>query len=241
MRINDLYRTDVIGPKGKRIGRVGEALFHPSKCRVIGYIVERPRLLFLYDRKDRYVAADRVSVSRDQVVVGRGVDAWDSVAAGRLGIDWEKTVVWSKMPVRTEGGVLVGSVGDVLFDTQTLQVSELDLSAGTAADAAVGVRRIPAEMVRGYRDGAIVVADEAAALDTSGGAAAVAGKTAAAVSEQTRQAAAAAAKGVEKAARYTGAAARVAVRSKTGKKTIGWLKSMKDEIVDAMGDPDDDE
>jgi len=42
-----------------------------------------------------------------------------------------------------------------------------------------------------------------------------------------------------KAALYGKAAAKVAGQSKMGKRAAGWLKSIKDDVVDAMGEPDD--
>lgn len=227
------YRTPVRSAKGKPIGRVLEVLFDASDAVVVGFIVERPRLLMLLDRRDRYLTRDRSSMRGDVLQVTEERGAWDKAAAKRLGIDWDTTVVWSGMPVRTESGTKLGQVGDGLFDAETGRLEALRLSGGVAADVTLGTRDLPARLVRGYEDGFVVVGDEAAEAATDGGAAAAAGKTAAVAKVQVEQAA-------KTAVAYGKAAAKVASESKTGKKAIGWFKSMRDEIVDAMGDPDDD-
>ena len=55
------YRTEVLTPKGKRYGRVREALFDPAKPVVVGYIVERPRIRLETPHRKLlgYVAYDR--------------------------------------------------------------------------------------------------------------------------------------------------------------------------------------
>lgn len=239
IRINDLYRTAVVSARGKQIGHVTDVLFHAEKPRVVGYVVERPRLLYLFDRRDRFLAADRTDASRAQVVVREPSGAFDKDAARRLGIDWEQTVIWSGMPVRTRSGDEIGSVKDAIFDEDG-ELEEITLSLGVAADIAVGTRSVTADSVDGYSSGAIVVSDEVASGDTSGGVAAAAGRGAAVAQEQVRQSAQAAGKAIKTAAVYGKAAAKVAADSDTGKKTMKWLRSVRDEIIDAMGDPDDE-
>jgi uncharacterized protein YrrD len=217
-----------------------EALFDHERPVVVGFIVERPRLLWLFDRKDRYLALDRTKASRERVTIAEDAGAWDKAAASRLGIDWETTVVWSGMPVRTKSGASLGVVRDGVFDPETGELESVALSAGATADLAVGVRTLGCEVVRGYRDGFILVDDSAAELETSGGAAAAAGKGAAVARAQAEQAAKAAAAAGKTAAAYGKAAAKVAAQSETGKKAMSWLKSVRDEIADAMGDDDED-
>lgn len=237
---NRVYRTGVYSAKGKRQGRVLSVLFDADRPVVVGYIVERPRFLWLYDRKDRHLAHDRVRFTDDGVQVVEERGAWDRKAASRLGIDWDLTIVWSGMPVRTESGAQLGTVRDGLFDEATGELQALGLSGGTAADVALGTTDLPARMVIGYLDGHIVISDEVVALEPSGGVAQAAGKGAAVARVQAEEAVVAAGKAAKTAIEYGKSAARVAARSETGKKTVGWLKSMRDEIVDAMGDPDDD-
>lgn len=192
--LNRVYRTGVHSAKGKRLGRVLSVLFELERPVVVGYIVERPRFLWLYDRKDRYLAHDRIKFTDEGIEIVEERGAWDRKAATRLGIDWENTVVWSGMPVRTEGGIEVGVVRDGLFDEGTGELRGLGLSGGTTADLALGTTDLPARMVIGFADGCIVISDEALALEPSGGAAAAAGKGAAVARAQAEEAAIAAAK-----------------------------------------------
>lgn len=230
--LRKLYRTAVESKKGKRIGIVREVLFDPAQPVVVGFIVQRPRLLMLLDRKDRYLALDR-AVFGETICVPDESGAWDQRAAKRLGLDWEQTVVWHGMPVRTESGEELGSVRDGLFD-ETGQLTALGLTGGMAADAAVGVRDIAGTLVHGYRDGAIVVADEAGKVQTSGGAAAAAGKGYAVAKDR-------AAKTVKNAEIVGKAAGKVAGEAMegAGKKAGGWLRAVRDEFVDGMKDSDE--
>ncbi|HSK47652.1 MAG TPA: PRC-barrel domain-containing protein [Coriobacteriia bacterium] len=232
-RLRELYHADVISAKGKRIGRVVDALFDHEEPVVVGYLVERPRLLLLFDRKERHLAHDAVRLTGNRLEVANERAAWDKSAASRLGLDWDLTVIWSNMPVRTEAGASLGRVRDARYDPKSGDLVSLSISTGTAADLAVGAREIPGHLVKGYRDGSILVTEEAAKIEMSGGAAAVAGRGSAVAKVQVQQAA-------KTATAYGKAAAKVARESETGKKAMGWLKSMKDEITDAMGDSDDD-
>lgn len=236
----DLYRTPVYSIRGKRVGKVADVLFHPRDAAAVGFLVQRPRFLFILDRKDRHLALDRSAPSRAEIDVTDEKDAWDKKAEKRLGLDWEHTVVWSGMPVRTAGGTVLGRVGDVEFDERTGGVISLALTGGTTADLAVGRRVVEGTLVSGYRDDAVIVADAAAEVELAGGAATVAGRASAVAKKHAGEAAVAAGVAAKQAVTAGKAAARAAAQSQTGKKAIGWLKSMRDELADAMGDPDDD-
>ncbi len=232
LSLRELYRLEVYSAKGRRIGRVEDALFAPGGTSVVGLVVTRPRLWFLFDLKDRYLAFDRAQVSAEGLTVASDKDAWDKAAAKRLGLSWDESVIWVGMPVRTRSGVKLGSVRDALIDPASGKLEAVGLTAGATADLAVGVRDISASLVTGFDGTAVVVADEVAQIETTGGAAAAAGKGAAVGAKAVGDAA-------RTAALYGKAAAKVASQSETGKKAMGWLKSMKDTVVDAMGDPDD--
>jgi len=233
LSLREVSRYSVYSAKGKRIGRVVDAIFHPEKAEVVGYLVQRPRILFVWDRKDRHLALDRTTVREDRRLEVDGRDAWDAGAARRLGIGWDRSVLWVGMPVRTKGGTALGTVRDGLYDPETGVLEALGLSTGVAADLAVGVRDLPAREVVGFDGETVVVVDAAAKVELGGGAAAEAGR-------QTAVAKKVAGDAATKAVAYGKSAAKVAANSETGKKAMGWLKALKDEVVDAMGDPDDD-
>jgi len=173
----DVSRYDVFSAKGKRLGRVGDVLFAPGSTAVTGFVVLRPRLLFLIDRKDRYLALDRVEFSEDrQLVVADSKGAWDGAAARRLGFSWDDAVIWVGMPVISESRLKLGAVRDGLFDEKTGAICAIGLTSGLTADAAIGVRDLPASVVIGFDGEVVKVRDEALAYEPSGGAAAAAGR-----------------------------------------------------------------
>lgn len=224
----------------KRIGRIGHVLFAPNGTRVLGFSVERTRLLYLIDRRDRYVALDSVAFAGGAVRVTSGREAWDRAAASRTGTPWDGTVIWLGMPVFTESGTELGVVRDGLFAEKTGELDALGLSAGAARDVAIGVRDIDGALVLGFDGAAVRVRDEAASVEVSGGAAAAAGRGAAVAKQRVGEAAEVAGAAARKAAAYGSATIAVAAKSRTARKAAGWFKAIKDEVVDAMGDPDDE-
>lgn len=242
--VRDLDRLVVYGERKrdgsrKRVGRIADVLFHPSEPRVVGFTVARSDILFLIRRKDLMLALDRVRILDDKLLVD-GDKAWGSAAAKRLGHSWDKTVIWAGMPVRTESGKPMGYVRDVLFHEDDGRLNGIGLTGGMTADVALGVRDLPPSMARGFSEGAVIVADEALAVETDGGAAAAAGRGTAVATAQATKAVVATAAAAKTAAAYGKSAVKVAAKSKTTKKALGFLKSVKDQIVDAAGPPEDD-
>ncbi len=255
LSIREVDRVKVLGEPNKKtgvrrkVGTVGYVLFHPTELRVVGFAVERSDLALMVERKDRYIALDRV-VLVDRELQTHGKAGWDKAAANRLGIEWDATVAWAGMPVRSESGQKLGTVRDAVFDEKTGELNALGLSEGTSRDVAIGVRNLPARMVRSFDGEAVVVADEAADVEVDGGAAATAGKAAAVVKMKTELAADSATEKFDEAAVVAGeaagkavfaakSAAKAAANTVTGKKAVGWLKALRDEVKDAIG-PDDD-
>ncbi len=93
------------------------------------------------------------------------------------------------MPVLTESGTELGTVRDAVFAEDTGELNALGLSEGATRDVAIGVRDLPARMVRGFDGEAMVVSDEAARVEVDGGAAASAGKATAVAKVKTEVAA----------------------------------------------------
>lgn len=255
LSIRELDRLKVLGEPNKKTGvrrkagTVGYVLFHPSELRVVGLAVERSDLALMIERKDRYVAIDRVTLV-DGELHTHGSAVWDSAAAKRLGIDWDTTVAWVGMEARTESGLVLGTVRDAVFDEQTGELNAVGLSEGATRDAAIGVRDLPVRMVRGFDGEAVILTDEAAKVEVDGGAAAAAGKATAVAKVKTEiamdnatekidEVAVAAGEAAGKAVAYARVTAKKAASTQQGKKAMGWLKALKDEVVDAMGPPED--
>ncbi|MBR3181741.1 MAG: PRC-barrel domain-containing protein [Eggerthellaceae bacterium] len=201
----------VDGKRGKRIGKVNRFVFHPSEKRCIGLLVKRPDAALMFHRKDLFVTLDGFSVNVDgELVVSGDPAATDRGAIKALGVDWNACVIWVGMPVMTSSGEMLGFVGSVEFDRKTGAVHSLTAENGTASDAIVGKRTIPASYVKGFRRGqgmalvsvgdyqgeepeesvergAIMVSDNATDLPVQGGVAAAAGKATAVVADKAKK------------------------------------------------------
>jgi len=179
--LHDLDRLPVFGEKSKgsgtrkRVGKLSDVLFHPDAPVVVGFVVERPDILFLFRRKDLLVALDRVKVLDGRIVVD-GSKAWGKASAKRLNLSWDKAVIWRGQPVKSTSGTKMGYVRDAVFDESDGHLNGLGLTGGIAADVAIGVRDLPAKFVTGFDGDVVRVSDEALSLDVDGGAAAAAGQ-----------------------------------------------------------------
>lgn len=160
----------------KKYGKVHQVIFHPSKPLAIGIAVKRPDFLLMKKREDRFVSLDRLKRIDEGLEVEGGSDSWGNAACKRLGVDYDQCIIWDYMDVRTLSGADIGLVKDVFFEEDSFKVAWIDISPSSANRAILGASRVPVEMIRGYRDGAIVVADEAKELEEAGGLAARAGE-----------------------------------------------------------------
>jgi uncharacterized protein YrrD len=245
LTLHDLDQLPVMSEKNragvrKKVGKVIDVVFDPKTNSAIGYLVGIPDFAFLFRRKDRILAFDRATVCSDHINVD-GKKAWDKAAAKRLGVSWDEAVIWRGMPVKTPNGKALGYVRDAVIDEDDGHLNGLGLTSGIAADVAIGTTDMPARLVKGWNGSAIIVEEEAKQIESGGGAAAVAGRATAVAQDRAAKAAVAAAKAGKTAAAYTKSAVRVAAKSETAKKFGGFLKSMRDQIAEGYGVPDDDE
>ena len=202
---NKLTTTDELtgvrvigGKKGtKRIGKVRRFVFHPKEKRVVGFVVKRPDLLWMFRRKDLFVAVSGYEIEDGRIVVSNDPAATNRAACKALGVDWDACVLWVGLPVMTEDGDALGVVGSVTFDRKTGVVDSVTTDSGATANALLGKREIPANLVKGFRRGmgaalaqtgaegeeseevvlgAILVAEEARDIAVEGGLAEKAGE-----------------------------------------------------------------
>lgn len=194
----ELTGVRVLGGKNgrKRIGKVRRFVFHPQEKRCIGFIVKRPDLLWMFRRKDQFVSIDGYDIVDGRIVVRPVPGATDRAACKELGVDWDRCVLWVGLPVMTEDGEAFGIVGNVTFNRVTGAVDAIETDGGATANALLGKRIIPSELIRGFRRGmgaalaqtgeegqqddepvlgAILVADEVKQLAAEGGVAEKAG------------------------------------------------------------------
>lgn len=190
----------------KRIGKIRRFVFHPSERRCIGFIVKRPDLLWMFRRKDRFVSLEGYDLIDGRVVIRATSDALDAAACARLGVAWDACVLWVGLPVITENGEVLGTVGSVEFDRETGEVASLDIDCGMTANALLGKRCVPAKFIKGFRRGvgaqltetnadtsgedvvlgAIMVQNETENLTAEGGAAEKAGQSTAIALDKVR-------------------------------------------------------
>lgn len=164
------------GKKGKhKIGKVRLSVFAPTEPRLVGFIVKRPDLLLMIKRKDKFLAYDAFDLVDGRLVINKGNDSWDEAACQRLGIDYDRCIIWENMPITTEDGKSLGNVGQVKFDDETGWIKSVTSADSATSKAILGVFEIPVEYIEGYGRGTLVAKPEAAQIEESGGLAAKAG------------------------------------------------------------------
>lgn len=156
----------------KKVGKIHYPVFTPEGTRVVGFMLRLPDIAGMVKQPDRFIAYDAIGVSGDVMVAKDDRAAFDNAAAKRLGINLDACLIWTGMDVRTVSGKPVGFCSDADFNPKTGSVTSFILTEGGASNALVGHREMPTSMLRGYRDGAMIVSDAALDLEFSGGAAA---------------------------------------------------------------------
>lgn len=257
---DELLGVRVLGGKKRtrRIGKVRRFVFHPKEKRVVGFVVKRPDLLWMFRRKDLFVSIDGYDIEDGRIVVHDDAAATDRGACKALGIDWDSCVLWVGLPVMTEGEEVLGVVGSVTFNRRTGAIESLTTDSGATANALLGKREIPADLVKGFRRGvgaalaqageegretddvvlgAILVADEASDLAVEGGLAEKAGEATAVVADKAHAVVDKAKPVVSEAAKKTGEVVNKGAYA-TGKQiaaTKGMFSGFKDEYAKARG------
>lgn len=263
---NKLITTDELtgvrvvgGKKGtKRIGKVRRFVFHPKEKRVVGFVVKRPDLLWMFRRKDLFVAVSGYEIEDGRIVVSNDPAATNRAACKALGVDWDACVLWVGLPVMTEDGDALGVVGSVTFDRKTGVVDSITTDSGATANALLGKREIPASLVKGFRRGmgaalaqtgaegeeseevvlgAILVAEAARDIAVEGGLAEKAGEATAVVVDKAHTAVDKAKPVASAAAKKTGEVVNKGAYA-TGKQiaaTKGMFSGFKEEYDKARG------
>jgi sporulation protein YlmC with PRC-barrel domain len=136
------------------------------------------------------------------------------------------------MDAKTSDGKELGWVGDVEFSPKTGRVKAFYVSDGSVAESLVGNVVVPVGMMRGYKDGFMIVDPEVATLALDGGLAARAGEGYARAKQGGREAAARAGKAAGTAVQK-GAYGLGRMIGKTKKRTSGMFGSFMDEYKKA--------
>jgi len=204
---NELSGSRVVGGKRgtRRIGKVRRFVFHPTEKRFIGFIVKRPDLLWMFKRSDMFVSVDGYDLIDGQICIRPEGKSTDSAAYKTLGVNPDESVVWVGLPLMDESGQSFGVVGNVVFNAVTGTVQTIESDAGATANALLGKREIPANLIKGFRKGigaalsltdgtngedaeviygALLVSEEVEALEVEGGLAEKAGKSVAVIADK---------------------------------------------------------
>lgn len=204
---HELTGTRVLGGKKgtKRIGKIRRFVFHPKEKRVIGFVVKRPDLLWMFHRADVFVPIDGYDLVDGRVIIRPDAAASGKAYCKKEGLNWDDCVLWVGLPVMCQDGTSFGIVGSVLFDAETGVIDSLMVSQGATANTLLGVRRVPLSMMRGFRRGmgavltggsvddeaelgAILVDDAVRDLPVEGGVAEKAGQATAIVGDKAHKA-----------------------------------------------------
>jgi uncharacterized protein YrrD len=216
-------------------------VLHPDGRALAGYIVARPDILFMFKRADRFLAFDAFRVVDGRVVATTDHDSWDAAACRRLDIDWDSCLIMEGMLLVTSDGEKVGTIDSLDYDEHSGKLIALQVTDGAAARALLGVSKIPAKFIIGYRDGAMVAKRAAAEASAEGGLAAKAGEQTAvathAIKEKTKAARETAGKMGKKAGKAAGKAVDAgsfALGKQIGR-TKGMFKGFRDEYKKSRG------
>lgn len=198
------YTKDGVPRHRRKIGKVFKTVFNPGGDHVVGFIVQRPDLLWMFKRPDRFLALDSMDIQDGCIVPIRGMDSWDERAIKRLGVDYDTCIIWEEIQVKTREGVELGAVDDMSFDENTGELQTLFLDDGGASRALLGSIEVPSGYMIGYEKGFLIVESDALECKAAGGLAAKAGVATAKVGMEAKE-------GVAKAGAAVGKAASTAV------------------------------
>lgn len=266
MNSEDVRKIRVVGGKSrtKRIGKVKSCVFHPSEKRCVGFMVKRPDLLWMFHRKDLFVALDGFDLVDGRIAIKPEAETSGAAACKRMGISWDECVLWEGMPLMTADGTAVGYVGNITFNLQTGAIESVVASNGATAKYLLGTLEVPGDMLRGFKrgmgasltvkddsrelaegetfTGAILVSDDVWELTPEGGWAEAAGEFTAKATERVREAAEKAKPKVQAATQAAGAAINEGAYA-VGKQVAaskGMFSSFKDEFNKARAGEETD-
>lgn len=171
----------------KKIGKIHYPVFTPEGTRVVGFMVRQPDIAGMVKQPDRFVPLDAIGIYEGAVAVDDVKGNFDAGAAKRLGIDLDRCIIWTGMDVRTVSGARVGYCSDVEFKPRSGTVLGYTLTASAASSVLVGDIDMPPQMLRGYKDGAMVVSDDVKEIGFSGGAAAKAAEASVVVGDKVKK------------------------------------------------------
>lgn len=138
---------------GSRLGRVHDVVFHATSGRIAGFLVDTGGLL----AKPRFLPAGQVhSVGADALTVS-DADALGDGAQAQSGPDTLEARTLAGRAVMSEAGTALGTVKDVLVDTEALVVRSLVIATSFINNALHGRPTLPLALVRTVGKDSLVV------------------------------------------------------------------------------------
>ena len=215
--LRGLKGMTVTDAKGATLGTVTHVLCDPERAVVVGFEVQPPNVVYVVSRKPRYLALAGAKVQADSIEFEDPKNWGGERAEKQLGFEWDRTVIWTGMPLAPVDGEPIGVVRDASFDASTGSIGRILVTDGLTSDLAVGTREFEGEYVDRF-DGAVIrVSSAAEEAEFSGGAARAAGTTAAVAKVVVSDAA-------KRAAELGGSAVKAAAKSKPARSTWSMLK-----------------
>lgn len=170
-------KDGTVTDKYQKLGRVHAAVFTPDGKHVAGFTIKRPDVAGMVKRADAFLARDSLKVLDEKtVLVTRPEDGLDEAALRRLDLDWNRCIMWSGMDAKTTAGKPLGYVSDAEYDEGSGAVTRFFTADGGMARALIGSFVITPDMVRGYRDGFMIVEPGDKSVQLDGGLAGAAGE-----------------------------------------------------------------
>ena len=170
-------KDGTVTDKYQKLGRVHAAVFTPDGKHVAGFTIKRPDVAGMVKRADAFLARDSLKVVDEKtVLVTRPEDGLDEAALRRLDLDWDRCIMWSGMDAKTTAGKPLGYVSDAEYDEGSGVVTRFFTADGGMARALIGSFVITPDMVRGYRDGFMIVEPGDKSVQLDGGLAGAAGE-----------------------------------------------------------------
>ncbi|MCD8316284.1 MAG: PRC-barrel domain-containing protein, partial [Eggerthellaceae bacterium] len=226
----------------RRVGKVRSCVFHPTEKKLVGFIVKRPDFLWMFRRKNVFVAYNGYDDIDGRIVIHSDKEAVNKAACKAMNIDYDKCILWIGLPVLTQNGRNLGYAEQVLFDERTGAIDSLLVTEGIANNALLGRKKIPAKFIRGFKKGvgtaiatngeqgdveelgAILVDNRIDDMQNEGGLASAAGAATAVIADRAHKAVESAKPTMNKAAKAAGKAVNAGAYA-TGRQ-LGRAKGM---------------
>jgi len=157
--LREIYHIIVVAqkPNGKIqvLGRIDDVLFDMHELRAVGFSVKRIGLMGFLRRKPFNIALDALDPAlcdedEEALALAAGAKVGRPPADAGSGFDWERTLILYGLPVYTTEYEHLGKVSDALVRWDDGRLAGLEVSSGTASDATLGKRTLPASYVQRF-------------------------------------------------------------------------------------------